>query len=134
MDQEIDADRDVHDSRSFVRAQERHIARFDVRKHGRRQRGKVAQLVAAHEFTLDDNVFFPVRYTDDIIILVSGSCQDALDENEGLALHLREELGLELSEEKTKVGSLQDGFAFLGQRARLRWDPRYGLTPRIEIP
>jgi group II intron reverse transcriptase/maturase len=80
------------------------------------------------------NVFFPVRYADDFVVLVSGSRQDALDEKKRLALYLREELGLELSEEKTKVGSLQDGFTFLGQRARLRWDPRYGLTPRIEIP
>jgi group II intron reverse transcriptase/maturase len=80
------------------------------------------------------SVFFPVRYADDFVILVSGTRQDALEEKKQIALYLRETLGLELSEEKTKVGSLQDGFTFLGQRARLRWDPRYGFTPRIEIP
>ena len=79
-------------------------------------------------------MFFPVRYADDFVILVSGSRQDALDEKRRLAHFVREELGLELSEEKTKVSSLKDGFVFLGQRVRLRWDPRYGYTPRLEIP
>ena len=43
-------------------------------------------------------------------------------------------MGLTLSPEKTRVTSLQKGFEFLGHRVRLRWDYRYGWTPRIEIP
>jgi hypothetical protein len=39
-----------------------------------------------------------------------------------------------LSEAKTSVTSLKDGFTFLGHRVRLRWHPRFGFTPRLEIP
>ena len=79
-------------------------------------------------------VFFPVRYADDFVILVSGSQEAALAEKEALTTLLRDALHLELSPEKTKISSLVDGFEFLGHRIRLRWDPRFGLTPRLEIP
>jgi group II intron reverse transcriptase/maturase len=79
-------------------------------------------------------VFFPVRYADDFVVLVSGSREDALAEKDALGVFLRETLCLELSPEKTKISSLMDGFEFLGHRIRLRWDPRFGLTPRLEIP
>ncbi len=42
--------------------------------------------------------------------------------------------GLELSPEKTRITKITHGFQFLGCRVRLKWDDRYGLTPRIEIP
>lgn len=80
------------------------------------------------------SVFFPVRYADDFVILVSGSQEEALAEKEALAVFLRDTLHLELSPEKTKISSLLDGFQFLGHRIWLRWDPRFGLTPRLEIP
>ena len=108
--------------------------RKKMRAHRKSDGMQAAMAARATDRRRGSNVFFPVRYADDFIILVSGSCQDALDEKKRIALHLREELGLELSEEKTKVGSLQDGFTFLGQRARLRWDPRYGLTPGSRSP
>ena len=79
-------------------------------------------------------VFFPIRYADDFVILVSGTCADAEAEKEKLATYLHEQLGLELSEEKTKVTSVFDGFEFLGQRVRMRWDDRFGNHVRIEIP
>jgi len=79
-------------------------------------------------------VFFPVRYSDDFVLLVSGSLEEAMAEKDALAQYLRESLGLELSREKTQVTALTDGFEFLGHRIRLRWDPRYGYMPRVEIP
>ena len=79
-------------------------------------------------------VFFPVRYADDFIILVSGRYEEAVAEKEALALHLRETLGLELSSEKTRITAVTEGFEFLGHRIRLFWHPQFGYTPRLEIP
>jgi group II intron reverse transcriptase/maturase len=79
-------------------------------------------------------VFFPIRYADDFVVLVSGTKEDALAEKEALAAFLQGTMRLELSSEKTRVTALTEGFDFLGHRVRLRWDPRFGYTPRIEIP
>ena len=79
-------------------------------------------------------VYFPIRYADDFVILVSGDEQTAHAEKSALAHYLRETLKLELSLNKTRITSLTDGFEFLGHRIRLRWDPRFGYTPRVEIP
>jgi group II intron reverse transcriptase/maturase len=79
-------------------------------------------------------VFLPVRYADDFVVLVSGSEEDARAEKEALSRFLLEELKLTLSPEKTHVTALTEGFVFLGHRVRLRWDDRWGLWPRIEIP
>lgn len=79
-------------------------------------------------------VFFPIRYADDFVILVAGQRADAEAEKAALAQYLREVTGLELSPEKTHVTDLRDGFEFLGQRVRLKWHPKFGLLPRIEIP
>ena len=79
-------------------------------------------------------VFYPVRYADDFLILVSGSFDDAAAEKQALADWLREEMGLTLSEEKTRITKLTEGFRFLGYRVRLKWDDRFGYRCRIEIP
>ena len=79
-------------------------------------------------------VFLPVRYADDFVVLVSGTEECARAEKEALANYLREELKLTLSEEKTHVTALTEGFIFLGHRVRLRQDPRWGIWPRLEIP
>ena len=63
------------------------------------------------------------------------SCySDAAAERQALADWLREEMGLTLSEQKTRITKLTDGFRFLGCRVRLKWDDRFGLWCRIEIP
>ncbi len=80
------------------------------------------------------SVFFPVRYADDFVILVSGTQEQALKEKEALEKYLQAKLRLQLSPEKTLVTALTDGFSFLGHRVRLRWDWRFGYTPRVEIP
>ena len=79
-------------------------------------------------------VFFPIRYADDFVVLVCGTESQASAERQVLETVLREGMGLTLSPEKTRITALTGGFEFLGHRVRLRWDPRYGWTPRIEIP
>lgn len=79
-------------------------------------------------------VFFPIRYADDFIVLVTGTKEDACKEKQALEKFLKDNAGLRLSPEKTHITSVEDGFIFLGHRVRMRWDDRYGFTPRIEIP
>ncbi len=79
-------------------------------------------------------MYFPVRYANDFIVLVSGTAEDAAAEREELATLLQQRMGLTLSPEKTRITSLTDGFEFLGHQVRMRWDTRYGWTPRIEAP
>ena len=79
-------------------------------------------------------VFYPVRYADDFVVLVAGSREDALAERQALADWIAENAGLRLSPEKTRITKLTEGFQFLGCRVRIKWDERYGLTPRVEIP
>jgi RNA-directed DNA polymerase len=79
-------------------------------------------------------VFFPIRYADDFVLLVSGTQEDAIAERAALAEHLRQTTGLELSPEKTKITAVTEGFEFLGFHIIMRWDKRYGYFPRVEIP
>jgi len=79
-------------------------------------------------------VFYPVRYADDFLIFVSGTEADALAEKQALATYLHEAMGLTLSPEKTRITALTEGCRFLGCRVRLKWDDRFGLHARIEIP
>lgn len=79
-------------------------------------------------------VYFPVRYADDFIVLVSGAAEDATAERAALATLLQQRMGLTLSPGKTRITPLTEGFEFLGHRVRMRWDTRYGWTPRIEVP
>ncbi len=79
-------------------------------------------------------VFFPIRYADDSVVLVSGTYEDAVKEKESLARHLKETASLALSEEKTNITATVEGFEFLGHRVRMKWDDRFGYSPRIEIP
>ena len=69
-----------------------------------------------------------------LLVLVSGTQEDALAEKSALAEHLRRSTGLELSPEKTRVTAVTDGFEFLGVHVTMRWDKRYGYGPRVEIP
>ena len=80
------------------------------------------------------SVFFPIRYADDVVVLVSGTYEDAVRETEALAMHLKNTAKLELSKEKTRITPTSKGFEFLGHRVRVRWRERRGYGPRIEIP
>jgi group II intron reverse transcriptase/maturase len=79
-------------------------------------------------------VFFPIRYADDFVVLVSGTREQAEQEKAELAKYLHETMRLELSIEKTHVVDLTEGFQFLGHRVRYKWHPRFGYMTRIEIP
>ena len=80
-------------------------------------------------------VFFPIRYADDFVILVSGTYDDAGEKKkEALATYLKETAKLTLSQEKTHITPIKKGFEFLGHRVRMKWEHHYGYRPRIEIP
>jgi group II intron reverse transcriptase/maturase len=105
----------------------------------RRARRSCDGITAAMEARSSDRragrpVYFPVRYADDFVILVSGTAEDAAAEREELESVLQQRMGLTLSLEKTRITPLTKGFRFLGHRVSMRWDTRYGWTPRIEVP
>ncbi len=89
-------------------------------------------------------VFFPIRYADDFIILVSvlpGPEQDrrakeaALQEKAALAKALKDGLGLELSETKTLVTPVTEQLRYLGHHVRVRVHPSNGrLVSTAVIP
>ena len=79
-------------------------------------------------------VFFPIRYADDFVVLVSGTEEDAIAEKSALADYLRQTTGLELSPEKTKITAMTEGFEFLGFHVTMRWDKRYGYFPVSKFP
>jgi len=79
-------------------------------------------------------VCLPVRYADDFVVLVSGSRAQAETEKDALAEHLRLTLGLELSDEKTRITPMRTGFDFLGHRVCLKWNRYRGAYTSVEIP
>ena len=66
-----------------------------------------------------------VRYADDFAVLVSGSEQDAAALREQIAAVLAT-LGLRLSESKTRLAHLSEGFSFLG--FRIQWRRKQGTS------
>lgn len=88
-------------------------------------------------------VFVPVRYADDFIILVGASHKPgqwdraeaaARQEKVALAKILKDELGLELSEAKTKVTKVTDPLRFLGHHVRVQRHPQYGWCSKCVVP
>lgn len=91
-----------------------------------------AQARRARQRRAGKPVFFPIRYADDFIILVSvppGPDQSdrarriAEEEKAALADYLREHVGLELSERKTLVTEVTKPLRFLGHHVRVRAHP-----------
>jgi RNA-directed DNA polymerase len=72
----------------------------------KKQRAKGSDLAAVQMF----------RYADDWILVIRGTKTQAQDIKEACKTFLRDELGLELSEEKTKITHIEEGFEFLGFR------------------
>ncbi|MGH2568383.1 MAG: group II intron reverse transcriptase/maturase [Bacteroidota bacterium] len=79
-------------------------------------------------------VFYPIRYADDFILISAGSEEEILEEKHRLAEMLQRELGLELSQEKTRITTLKEGFHFLGHHIRLRENERWGWVLQALIP
>jgi RNA-directed DNA polymerase len=86
-------------------------------------------------------VFFPIRYADDFIILVDAAGKRdpaeglalATEEKVKLAAHLKDELGLELSETKTLVTQVTEPMRFLGHHVRVRKHPSRGCMVSTAI-
>ena len=66
-----------------------------------------------------------IRYADDFVILVHGSCEDTEALREDVARVLAT-MGLRLSPAKTQVVHMSDGFSFLG--FRIRWKRKRGTN------
>lgn len=71
------------------------------------------------------------RYADDFLILWNGKRQDALALKQELKEFLWNELHLELSEEKTHVTHIQEGFDFLG--FHIRWETPKNKKPWLRV-
>lgn len=88
-------------------------------------------------------VLVPIRYADDFIILVAAprginqmqeAQRVAQEEKAALAKALDEELGLQLSEEKTLLTPVTAPMRFLGHHVRVQYDPKMGWNSKVIIP
>jgi RNA-directed DNA polymerase len=78
--------------------------------------------------------FLYVRYCDGFVVLCDGDKQQAEAMKQELAGFLADHLKLELSQEKTKVTHVIDGFEFLGYHIERGIGASGKLAPRIRIP
>ena len=79
------------------------------------------------EFTQEDKVHF-VRYADDFVI--TGASKALLEKKvRPLVAEFLKERGLELSEEKTRIVHITEGFVFLGQEVRKYGNGKLLITP-----
>jgi RNA-directed DNA polymerase len=74
-----------------------------------------------------------VRYADDFIVLCNGTKADTQALKEELSTVLSK-MGLKLSEEKTKVTHITEGFYFLGYRIDKSIGTSGKMVPKVSIP
>ena len=74
-----------------------------------------------------------VRYADDFVVLCNGTKAEALEMKEELKVVL-DSMGLTLSEEKTKVTHITEGFDFLGYRIIRGIGTSGKMVPKVLIP
>jgi group II intron reverse transcriptase/maturase len=74
-----------------------------------------------------------VRYADDCVVLCNGTKAEALTMKEELK-ELLSTMGLTLSEEKTKVTHITEGFNFLGYRIMRSIGTKGKMIPKVLIP
>ncbi|HEY5865445.1 MAG TPA: reverse transcriptase/maturase family protein, partial [Candidatus Tectomicrobia bacterium] len=77
--------------------------------------------------------FLYVRYADDFVVLCNGTKAQALDMKEELK-HVLDHMGLKLSEEKTKITHITEGFKFLGYQVIRAVGGRGKMVPKVRIP
>lgn len=94
-------------------------ARWDVLTDAEKNRQRRSKTEVPH---------YIVRYADDFVVMVHGTRADALRIKGEVADFLRDELHLELSEEKTFVTHVERGFDFLGFHIRKYGKPTL-ITP-----
>ena len=82
--------------------------------------------ILKQEFAQKDKVKL-VRYADDFVI--TGASKELLEKDvRPLVEEFLKERGLELSEEKTRIVHITEGFVFLGQEVR-KYDGKLLITP-----
>ena len=74
-----------------------------------------------------------VRYADDFVVLCNGTKAEALGMKEALS-NVLNQMGLTLSEEKTKVTHITEGFDFLGYSVRRGMGRKGKMAPKVRIP
>jgi len=77
--------------------------------------------------------FLYVRYADDFVVLCNGTKAQALAMKEELKNFL-DNMGLKLSEEKTKITHITEGFQFLGYWIERSIGERGTMAPKVLIP
>ena len=77
--------------------------------------------------------FLYVRYADDFVVLCNGTKAEAQAMKEELG-ELLSDMGLQLSEEKTKVTHITEGFDFLGYRIIRSIGTSGKMAPKVLIP
>lgn len=89
------------------------------KRQGRRKQGKGNYLY--------------VRYADDFVVLCNGTKAEAMQMKEELKTVLNQ-MGLTLSEEKTKVTHITEGFYFLGYKVIRKMGGKGKMVPKVLIP
>ena len=77
--------------------------------------------------------FLYCRYADDFVVLCNGTKAQAIAMKEELK-HVLDQMGLKLSEEKTKVTHITEGFNFLGYRIIRSVGTKGKMIPKVLIP
>ena len=77
--------------------------------------------------------FLYVRYADDFVVIGNGTKEQAQQMKEELG-GLLDKMGLKLSEEKTKLTHITEGFKFLGYRITRAIGMRGKMVPKVLIP
>ena len=77
--------------------------------------------------------FLYVRYADDFVVLCNGRKEEAFQMKEELKTVL-DQMGLTLSEEKTKVTHITEGFNFLGYRVIRSIGTKGKMIPKVLVP
>src|SRR5881409_1883853 len=74
-----------------------------------------------------------VRYADDFVVLCNGTKAETQAMKKELGEFLST-MGLTLSEEKTKVTHITEGFDFLGYRVIRRRGTKGNMVPKVLVP
>jgi RNA-directed DNA polymerase len=107
----------LHDLDRYMESN--HLNLSPSRRHKRREQGL--------------SNFLYVRYADDWVVLCNGTKAQAIAMKEELKGVLND-MGLKLSEEKTKVTHITEGFKFLGYKIIRSVGIRGNMVPKVLIP
>ena len=97
----------------------KYLSFTERQRHNRRKQGK-------------GNVLY-VRYADDFVVLCNGTKAEAQAIKQELG-GLLSTMGLTLSEEKTKVTHITEGFDFLGYRVIRSIGTKGKMVPKVLVP